>query len=93
MLDSEVFWESIDEIARRKELSLPRFALKANMDQSIFSRSRRKRSWMSLQTLVKALNAHNVSITEWARIVEEIDRHRREPPPRGIPMISQSSSG
>lgn len=78
MLDAEVFWESIDEIARRKKLSLPRLALNAKMDQSIFTHSRRKRNWISLQTLAKVLNAYDIPITEWARMVEDIERRKRD---------------
>jgi transcriptional regulator with XRE-family HTH domain len=64
-------WASIDKIAEQEGLSLPRLALKAGLDQSTFSHARRKRNWMSLKTLARVLNAHDITLIEWARIVDE----------------------
>jgi transcriptional regulator with XRE-family HTH domain len=64
-------WNSIDEIAKEKNVSLPRLALKSGLDQSTFSHARRKRNWMSLKTLAQVLNAHDITLREWARMVDE----------------------
>jgi transcriptional regulator with XRE-family HTH domain len=64
-------WDSIDRIAEEKNLSLPRLALKAGLDQSTFSHARRKRNWMSLRTLASVLNANDITLREWARMVDE----------------------
>jgi hypothetical protein len=64
-------WASIDKIAEQERMSLPRLALKAGLDQSTFSHARRKRNWMSLKTLARVLNAHDISLREWARLVDE----------------------
>jgi len=67
---SELLWRSIDKIADAHEISLPKLALSSKLDQSTFSHARRKRNWMSLQTLTKVLNAYNISIVSWAELVE-----------------------
>lgn len=64
-------WASIDKIAEQERMSLPRLALKAGLDQSTFSHARRKRNWMSLKTLARVLNAHDITLIEWARLVDE----------------------
>lgn len=64
-------WGSIDEIAKEKKTTLPRLALAAGLDQSTFSHARRKRNWMSLKTLARVLNAHDITLREWARMVDE----------------------
>lgn len=70
MLHSTNLWNTIDKIAEREGLTLPRLALVAGLDQSTFSHARRKRNWMSLQTLARVLNATDISIEEWARLVD-----------------------
>lgn len=57
-------------------MSLPDLALKAGLDQSTFSRARRKRNWMSLRTLCKVLNTYNIPLTEWAKLVDIKPRRR-----------------
>jgi len=74
---SELLWKSIDKIADWQEVSLPKLALVSKLDQSTFSHARRKRNWMSLQTLAKVLNTYNISIVKWAELVEE-ERAREE---------------
>lgn len=64
-------WDSIDRIAEKQGVSLPRLALNAGLDQSTFSHARRKRNWMSLKTLARVLNANNISLREWAWLVDE----------------------
>jgi hypothetical protein len=64
-------WASIDKIAEQENTTLPRLALKAGLDQSTFSHARRKRNWMSLKTLARVLNAHDITIREWARLVDD----------------------
>jgi transcriptional regulator with XRE-family HTH domain len=64
-------WASIDKLAEQEEKSLPKLALDAGLDQSTFSHARRKRNWMSLRTLARVLNANDVSLKEWARLVDE----------------------
>jgi len=64
-------WNSIDKLAEQEHISLPRLALKAGLDQSTFSHARRKRNWMSLKTLARVLNAYDISLKEWARLVDE----------------------
>ena len=73
-------WNSIDKIAEQERMSLPRLALKAKLDQSTFSKARRKRNWMSLKTLARVLNAHDISLKEWARLVDE---NQPDPDPQG----------
>jgi hypothetical protein len=64
-------WNSIDKIAAKQDMSLPRLALSAGLDQSTFSHARRKRNWMSLKTLARVLNAHKISLKDWAKMVEK----------------------
>jgi hypothetical protein len=64
-------WNSIDKIAELERVSLPRLALKAGLDQSTFSHARRKRNWMSLKTLARVLNAHDMTLREWSLLVDE----------------------
>jgi DNA-binding transcriptional regulator YiaG len=64
-------WNSIDKIAEERKVSLPKLALNAGLDQSTFSHARRKRNWMSLRTLARVLNANNLTLREWARMVDE----------------------
>lgn len=70
-LDADTLWASIDVIAEQQNMSLPKLALHAGLDQSTFSHARRRRNWMSLQTLAKLLNHYQIPISDWARMVEE----------------------
>lgn len=64
-------WNSIDKIAEQERMSLPKLALSAGLDQSTFSHARRKRNWMSLRTLARVLNANDITLREWARLVDD----------------------
>jgi transcriptional regulator with XRE-family HTH domain len=66
----EPFWKTIDMIADQRGKTLPKLALEAGLDQSTFSHARRKRNWMSLKTLAKVLDRYDISLTEWAKMVE-----------------------
>jgi lambda repressor-like predicted transcriptional regulator len=70
-LNSDNLWHSIDVIADRRGISLPKLALEAGLDQSTFSHARRRRNWMSLQTLAKVLNHYQIPLSEWADWVED----------------------
>ena len=72
--DATLLWNTIDQIAKEKELSLPRLALGAGLDQSTFSHARRKRNWMSLRTLTRVLRTYDITFREWARIMEPNDK-------------------
>jgi hypothetical protein len=75
---SDLLWRSIDRIADWQKVSLPKLALVSKLDQSTFSHARRKRNWMSLQTLSKVLNAYNIDIKRWAEFVDEEEKALRE---------------
>lgn len=68
--DASRLWKTIDKIAEERDMSLPRLALGAGLDQSTFSHARRKRNWMSLRTLTRVLRTYDITFREWARIVE-----------------------
>jgi lambda repressor-like predicted transcriptional regulator len=70
-LNSDNLWHSIDVIADQRGMSLPKLALDAGLDQSTFSHARRRRNWMSLQTLAKVLNHYQISLKDWAEMVDE----------------------
>jgi DNA-binding phage protein len=70
MLNSVNLWNTIDKIAVMQGLTLPRLALKAGLDQSTFSHSRRTRSWPSMKTISKVLHATGISIDDWARLID-----------------------
>lgn len=70
MLNSINLWNTIDKIAAIEGLTLPRLALKAGLDQSTFSHSRRTRSWPSMKTIASVLEATGISIDEWAKLVD-----------------------
>jgi transcriptional regulator with XRE-family HTH domain len=76
-LNSDVLWRSIDAIAEMNGLSLPKLALKAGLDQSTFSHARRRRNWMSLQTLAKVLNHYDIDIEEWSKMVKNKARDKQ----------------
>lgn len=75
MIHPEPVWRSIDRIAKDQGLSLPRLAQKADLDLSTLNPVRRKprdgkESWPSLKTIVKILNRSEISLVEWAKMVE-----------------------
>jgi lambda repressor-like predicted transcriptional regulator len=78
MLHSTNLWNTIDKIAAKEGLSLPRLALKAGLDQSTFSHARRQRNWPSMQTIARVLNVTKISPVEWARLIDlkEKDNHK-----------------
>ena len=69
-ISPDALWNSIDMIAVKQKVSLPKLALQAGLDQSTFGHARRRRNWMSLQTLVKVLNHYQISLVDWAKMVE-----------------------
>ena len=77
MLSSQAVWKSMDVVAQRKGVSLPRLALMSDLDQAVFSNARRNRNWMSLMTLAKVLNATEISVSEWAKIVEKLQEEEK----------------
>jgi transcriptional regulator with XRE-family HTH domain len=79
-LHSTNLWNTIDKIAAKKGVTLPVLALQAGLDQSTFSPARRKRNWMSLQTLAMVLNATGISPTEWAKMIDLNERDTYCPP-------------
>jgi len=75
-------WASIDTIAEMSGMSLGRLALTADLDQSTFTPSRRARNALSLSTILKLLDALDLTIGDWAELVEaevakRIDYERR----------------
>ena len=86
MLHATNVWNSIDKLAKREGVSLPALALQAGLDQSTFSMARRSRNWMSLKTLARVLNRYDISLVEWARMVDE--RMPDPDPPDDIRNIS-----
>lgn len=73
-------WNTIDKIAKKEGLTLPRLALQAGLDQSTFSPARRKRNWLSLQTLAMVLNTTNTTPVEWAKMVDLNEKETYSPP-------------
>ena len=88
MYDAQNLWDTIDKIAERKQLTLPALALSAGLDQSTFSRARRKRNWPSLQTICKLLNAHGIPLTEWAGMVDNRPKKPRPQTPQPLKPTS-----
>lgn len=77
-VDSLSFWNAIDIIAARNNMSLMRVATKAGLDPTSLSYSKRvlangKARWMSTSTLTKVLQAMNVSLSEFVTVIEQSD--------------------
>ena len=85
-LRAEDFWRALDFIAREQGLSPSALARKAGLDPTTFNRSKRcglngDGRWPSSSSIALVLEAVDMSLVEFARMVEHPEKYAAAPPP------------
>jgi hypothetical protein len=70
------FWDAIDKVASQQNLSWHKLAKRAKISASSISPCKRfdkvgKEHWMTMGVLIKILNASNLTLKEFADIMED----------------------
>ena len=79
-LQAEDFWRALDIIARERGLTASALARKAGLDPTTFNRSKRgglrgQGRWPSTSSIAMVLEVTDMSLGEFARLVEQPDMH------------------
>ena len=79
-LNAEDFWRAIDIVAREHGLTSSALARKAGLDATTFNRSKRgglhgDGRWPSTSSIALVLEATDMTLGEFARLVEQPDMH------------------
>ena len=80
MITQHNVWNAIDDLAARYKTSPSRMAINSGLDATIFNKSKRtdefgKPRYPSFRTVIKVLNALNMSMAEFGAIC---DKHNKE---------------
>ncbi len=80
MISQHNVWDAIDELAARQQTSPSRMAINSGLDATIFNKSKRndeygKQRYPSFRTVVKVLDALNMTMEEFGQIC---DKHHKK---------------
>lgn len=80
MITHDAIWAAIDEMADRMGLTRSGLAVAAGLDATTFNKCRESLNgvphWPSFKSLARVLNLANMTLTEFAKIVESKEKKK-----------------
>ena len=81
MITHQDIWSTIDEVAVSHKITPSRMAINCGLDATTFNKSKRldsygKLRWPSSETIIKILNKHNISMTEFGGMCDRCAAER-----------------
>jgi len=76
MLTHDQVWAAIDALAEKKQLTASGLARNSGLDPTSFNKSKRhtaagRKRWPSTESISKALNATNATVSEFMELIED----------------------
>lgn len=79
MITHDDIWNALDVIANNKKMTPSRMAIDSGLDATTFNKSKRfdasgKSRFPSSRTILKVLNSHQISMTEFGAICDRVHK-------------------